>query len=90
MDPNGRPRDRRGVAIAIFLLAFALAIVAFVRVVGDDGSDSVEVLPSVEITAGQDAMLSTDDLVGDQRLVLGLSTVRERAQALRGSAREIR
>jgi thiol-disulfide isomerase/thioredoxin len=49
-------------------LAIVLAIVALVRVVGDggngNGSDGVDTLPSVELTTGQGATLSTDDLVG--------------------------
>lgn len=64
MESKGQPNDRRGVAIVISLLAFMLAIVALVRVVGGDSSDSVDTLPTVELTAGQGSTLSTDDLVG--------------------------
>ena len=48
-------------------LAIVLAVVALVRVVGggqSDGNDDVDTLPSVELTAVQDATLSTDDLIG--------------------------
>jgi hypothetical protein len=64
MEPKGQPNSRRNVAIGIFLLAFTLAIIAIVRVVGGDSSDSVDVLPSAELATGNNATLSTADLVG--------------------------
>lgn len=65
MESNGQRRA----AILVSSLAILLAIVAVVRVAGRDGSDGVDTLPSVELTTGQDATLSTDDLVGSPLVI---------------------